>query len=101
MDSINVMSPVIRIVLHRTSLSLKKRGTVLQVVVAMVEDVLVVVGTIKAEAIMNGINLESPMLPVIVGFSVLMEFGWLFVASVRPGVALPMPTLLIFMMLLF
>ncbi len=30
------------------------------------------------------------------GSSVLMEFGWLFVASVKPGVALPMPTLQIF-----
>ncbi len=95
------MSHVIRIVLHRIRLSLKKRGTMLQVVVAMVEDVLVVVGTIKAEAIMNGISLEPPMLPVIVELSVLMEFGWLFVASVRPGVALLMPTLLVFMMLLF
>ncbi len=92
MDSIDVMSPVIRIVLHRTRLSLKKRGTVLQVVVAMVEDVLVMVGTIKAKAIMNRISLESPMLPVIVGLSVLMEIGWLFVASVSPGVALPMPS---------
>ncbi len=63
MDSINVMNHVIRIALHRTRLSLKKRGTTLQVVVAMVEDVLVVVGTIKAEAIMNRISLESPMLP--------------------------------------
>ncbi len=101
MDSIVMMSLVIRIVLHRTRLNLKKRGTVLQVVVAMVEDVLVVVGTLKAEAIMNGINLELPMLPVIVELSVLMEFGWLFVASIRPGVALPMPTLLVFMKLLF
>ncbi len=67
----------------------------------MVEDVLVVVGTITAEAIMNKISSESPMLPVMVGFSVSMEFGWLFVASARPGVALPMPTLLVFMMLLF
>ncbi len=101
MDSIDVMSPVIRIILHRTRLSLKTKGTVLQVVVAMVEDVLVVVGTIKAKAIMNGISLESPMLPIIVGFSVLMEFGWLFVASVRPRVAPQMSTLLAFMMLLF
>ncbi len=100
MDSIVVESLVIRIVLHRTRLSLKKRGTRLLVVFAMVEDVLVVVGTIKAEAIMTRISLELPMLPVIVGFCVLMEFGWLFVASVRPGVALPMPILLVFMMLL-
>ncbi len=97
----SIVSLVIRIILLRTRLSLKKKGTMLQVVVAMVEDVLVVVGTIKAEAIMNRISLELPMLPIIVGFSVLMEFGWLFVASVRPGVALPMPTLLVFMMLLF
>ncbi len=38
-------------------------------------------------------------IPIIMGLSVLIEFGWLFVASVRPGVALPMPTLLVFMML--
>ncbi len=37
MDSINVMSHVIRIVLHRTRLSLKKRGTMIQEVVAMGE----------------------------------------------------------------
>ncbi len=101
MDSIDVMNHVIRIVLHRTRLSLKKRGTMLQVVVALVEDILMVVGTIKAKAMMNGISLELPMLPVIVGFSVLMEFGWLFVASIRPGVAPLMSTLLAFMMLLF
>ena len=101
MDSIIVINLVIRIILLRTRLSLKKSGTVLQVVVAMVEDVLVVVGTIKAEAIMNGISMESPMLPVIVGFSASMEFGWFSLASVRPGVALSMATLLVFMMLLF
>ncbi len=99
--SIIVMILVTRIVLHRTRPSLKKRGIMLQVVVAMVEDVLVVAGTIKAEAIMNGISLELPILPVMVGFSVLMDFGWVFEASVRPKVALPMPTLLVFMMLLF
>ncbi len=101
MDSIIVESLVIRIVLHRTRLSLKKRGTMLQLVVAMVEDILVEVCLIRAKAIMNGVSLELPMLPVMVGFSVLMEFGWLFVASVKPGVAFPMPTLLVFMMLLF
>jgi hypothetical protein len=101
MDSIVVMSLVIRIALHRTRLSLKKRETVLQGVVAMVEDVLVVVGIIRDEAIMNGTSLESPILPVIMGFSVLMEFGWPFVASVKPGVAPQMPILLAFMMLLF
>ncbi len=58
MDSIDAMSPAIRIVLHRTRLSLKKRGIMLQVVVAMVEDVLVVVGIIKAKAIMKGTSLE-------------------------------------------
>ncbi len=50
----------------------------LQVVVAMVEDALVVISTLKAKAIMKGTSLESPMLPIIMGFSVLMEFGWLF-----------------------
>ncbi len=100
MDSFAVMSLMIRIKLHRTRLSLKKKGTMLQEVVTMVEDVLVVVGIIRAEATMNRTSLESPILPIIMGFSVLMEFGWIFVASVRPGVALLMPTLLVCMMLL-
>ncbi len=58
MDSIVVKSLVIRIILYRTRLSLKKRGTILQVVVALVDDVLVVVGIIRAEAIMNRTSLE-------------------------------------------
>ncbi len=41
MDSIVMMSLVIRIILHITRLSLKKSGTMLQVVVELVEDVLV------------------------------------------------------------
>ncbi len=103
MDSIIVESFMIRIALHRTRLSLKKRGTVLQEVVAMVEDVLMMVSIIKAKATMNGTSLECPTLPVsaVMGFSDLMEIGWLFVASVRPGVAPQMPILLAFMMLLF
>ncbi len=56
--TIIVMSIVIRIILHRTRLSLKKKGTMLQVVVAIVEDVLVVVGIIRAKAIMKGTSLE-------------------------------------------
>ncbi len=75
MDSIIAMSLVIRIVLHRTRLSLKKRGTMLQVEVSLVQDVLVVVGIIRAKATMNRTSLESPILPIIMGFSVLMEFG--------------------------
>ncbi len=51
MGSIVVMILVIRITLHRTRLSLKKRGTMLQWEVAMVENVLVVVGIIKSQAI--------------------------------------------------
>ncbi len=99
MDSIVVMSLVIRIALHRTRLSLKKRGTMLQEVVAMVEDGLVV-SIIRDKATMNRTSLESPILPVIMGFSALMEFGWPFVASVKPGVAPLMLILLAFMMLL-
>ncbi len=57
MDSIVVEGLVIRIILHRTRLGLKKKGTMLQVV-AMVEDILVVVSIIRAEAIMKGTNLE-------------------------------------------
>ncbi len=101
MGSIVLKILVIRIVLNRTWLSLKKRGTVLQVEVALVEDVLNVVGMIRVEAIMKGLSLELPILPVIMVFSILMEFVWLFVVSVRPGVALLMPTLLVLVMLLF
>ncbi len=49
---------MIRIALHQTRLSLKKRGTVLQEVVAMVDDVLVVVGIIRAKANMKETSLE-------------------------------------------
>ncbi len=64
----------------------------------LLEDVLMAVSIIKAKAIMNRTSLEWPTLPVpiVIGFKVLMEFGWIFVASVRPGVVLP-----VFMMLLF
>ncbi len=58
MDSIIVESLVIRIVLNRTRLSLKKQGPTLQVEVALVEDVLVVVGIIRATAIMKGTSVE-------------------------------------------
>ncbi len=58
MDSIIVMSLVIRIVLHRTRLSLKKSGTMPQVEVALVEDILIVVCIIRAKAIIKGISLE-------------------------------------------
>ncbi len=58
MDSIVVTSLVIRIVLHKTRLSLKKRGIIIQVEVAMVEDILVVVKIIKAKAITKGTSLE-------------------------------------------
>ncbi len=75
MDSIVVERMMIRIILNRTRLSLKKRGTILQKEVTLVEDVLMVVGIIRAKAIMNGKSLELQMLPVIVVFSVLMEFG--------------------------
>ncbi len=58
MDSIDAMSLVIRIVLLRTRLSLKKKETMLQVVVAMVEDVLAVVGITRAKALIKGTSLE-------------------------------------------
>ncbi len=59
-DSIVVESLVIRIILHRNELSLKKKGTMLQVEVALtiVDDILVMVGIISAEAIMKGLSLE-------------------------------------------
>ncbi len=93
MASIIVMSLVIRIKLHRTRLSLKKRGTTLLDVVTMVDDIIVVVGIIEANAIMNGTSFRCPTLPmsILMGFSVLMEFGWLFVAGVRPEVVPPCP----------
>ncbi len=58
MASIIVTSLMIRIVLHRTRLSLEKRGIVLHVMVAMVQDDLVVVSTITAEAILKGASFE-------------------------------------------
>ncbi len=58
MDSIVVESLMIRIISHRTRLSLKKGGTMLQVVVTMVDDFLMVVSIIRADAIMKGTNLE-------------------------------------------
>ncbi len=48
MDSIVVERLMIRIALHRTRQGLKKRGTMLQVVVAKVEVIPVVVGIIRA-----------------------------------------------------
>ncbi len=53
MDSIVLKILVIRIVLNRTRISLKKQGTTLQVEVALVEDVLVVVSIIRANAFME------------------------------------------------
>ncbi len=58
MDSTIEASLVIRIILHRTRLSLKKRGSMLQLVVVMVEDVLVVVNIIRSKAITNRTGLE-------------------------------------------
>ncbi len=72
-----VTSLMIIIVLHRTRLSLKKRGSMLQVEVALVEDILVVVSVIRVKAIMGGTSLEFQILPmsIVLGFSVLMKFG--------------------------
>ncbi len=102
-DSIDVMSLVIRIVLHRTRLCLKKRETMPQVVVAIVEDILVVVKMIKAQEITKRTSLKwlTLFISIAMWSSVLMDFGWLFVASVSHGVVIPMPTMLVFMMLLF
>ncbi len=58
MASIVVASLVTRIVWHRTRLRLKKKGTVFQVVVALVQEILMVVNIIRAEAIMKGTSLE-------------------------------------------
>ncbi len=58
MDSIIEESLVIRIIFHRTRQSLKKIGTMLLVEVALVEDVLVMVGVIRTKATMKGTSLE-------------------------------------------
>ncbi len=58
MDTIIVMILVTRIVLQRTQLSLKKEGTILQVAVSMVEDILIVVSIIRAMTVMNGTSLK-------------------------------------------
>ncbi len=64
--------PLIKILLLRLRLSLKKRRTLFQVVVTMVEDILVVVGLIRAKAIMSRTSLELPILPIKIEFS----FWW-------------------------
>ncbi len=88
--------------LHRR-LSFKRRGIFNPVMVTVMEDVLKVATIIRAVATMKGTNLEWQTLPVLlpVELIVLMEFGWLIVANVMPGVMPPMPTLLICMMLPF
>ncbi len=96
-----VRNPVTRPKLCRTGLSFTRRGVVNQVIVTVTENVLMVAAIIKAKETMKGTNLEWQTLPVLVlvEFIVLMEFGWFIVANVIPGVALPMPTPLISMML--
>ncbi len=57
----------------------QRKGTVGQVMVAVVEGVLVMAGTNKAVETMNRISLEYEILLalLIMKFTVLMRFGWL------------------------
>ncbi len=102
MVSIIVISLMTKIALLKTRSSLKMRGINKEVVVAVVKDILIVISITKAEGIMNGTSLESPIMPLsnTMRFSVLMKFGWPFVTSVRPRVALLMLTQMAFMMLI-
>ncbi len=71
--------------------------------VMVVEDILIVAKIIKILGTMHGTRFEwqtPPALPMV-EFIALMEIGWLVVANVIPGMALPMPTLLVSMMLPF
>ncbi len=71
--------------------------------VTAVEGILMVAKIIMAAGTMNETRLEWPILPILVmvEFTVLMGYGWSFVAGVIPGVALPMLTLLALVMLPF
>ncbi len=89
--------------LHRTRQSFKSSGIVFQVMVAVEEDVFVVAKIIKAMGTMNRSRLECQILPTspTMEFIVLMGYGLLIVANVIFGVALPMLTPLISIMLPF
>ncbi len=103
MMSIIVMSLMTRIILHKTELSFERRGILINIIVAVVDYILMVVGILKVKGIMNRTSLEWPILPMSITmvFIDLMEFGWPFVVSVRSGVVLLLPTLLVFKMLPF
>ncbi len=65
-----------KLALHRPRLSFKRRGTVDQVMAAVMEDILVVAAIIKAVVTMKGTNLDWQTLPMLlpVEFIVIMEF---------------------------
>ncbi len=71
--------------------------------VVLEEDILMVAKIIKVVGIMNSTSLEWQTLPALlmVELTVLMRFGWLIVANIIPGVALPMLMALVSMVLPF
>ncbi len=73
-----VMNPVTKPTLQRIGLSFKRSRIINQVIVAVIEDILVVSTIIKAKK-MKGTNLEWQTLPVLlpVEFIVLMELDGL------------------------
>ncbi len=85
-------------VLQKTRLNFKRREIVDHVKVAVIEDILVVAELFKVLGTMTRTSLEWEMPPslLVVEFIALMEYGWLIVANVIPGVALPMLTPLVF-----
>ncbi len=71
--------------------------------VVVVEGILVVAKIIKFLGTMIRTSFELQTLPPLltVGFIVLMDFGWLIVTNVIPGVELPMFIPLVSMMMPF
>ncbi len=71
-------NPMTKPALHMTRLNFKRREIDDQMMVAVVEEILVVTKIIKAMGTMNGTNLEWQLLPTLltVTFTALMEFGW-------------------------
>ncbi len=101
MVTIITRSPMTKPALHRTRLSFKGRGIIKHVMVAAVEDILMVAKINKVVGSRNRTSLEWQTLSTLLTmeFTVLMGFGWLLVANIIPGVALPMLTPLVSMML--
>ncbi len=70
-----VRNPVTKPALHRTRLSFKRREIVNQVMVAVMEDILLVAAIIKAVETMKGTNLECQTLPMLLRMECIASDG--------------------------